>query len=609
MNPMQQQMAQHMPTNAAVAAEQTPAQMPQQEASQNQPTPQMSGMQNQPLEQPQTMNPQMAQQQQQQQQQLGGVQAEMQGPQVPGQLLAGMQQPAGGREIQIIWSGLLEWMENYRNPDDQRTSRSLPCQVSASTEDGEPELRAGGWPSKLFMQLMPKNVIGSIKEYLKNNSKSVLFHPQPCVALDDLTRDMSSSFDGCVHVTNQSSSACEHKVLILMYTAEKRAFLGFIPNDQIDFVERLRKAILHLKFTQAIQQRQTGGPGMFPVGPSPGLGPAMGQMQAPMQQQAQQQQQQLGGVQAQMQGQQAPGQLLAGMQQPAGVRKRRIIWAGLLEWKEKYTNPVAQSTSRSLPCQVSASTKDGVPEFQANDWPSKLLMNLMPKHVVRSTVEYLKNSETFLLHAQPCEALDALTRSMSSGLAGCVNFTNQSSSASELKLFIMIYATKERAFLGFIPNDQTAFVEHLRKVILHLNSTQAIQQGQTGDPGIFPVGPSPGLDPAMGQMQAPMQQQAQQQQQQQQQQSMMMTSQTNPMVTGGVQLTQNNVPGQMQPPMANIGQQRPQMKVQPGFEAGEMAAGEQPGMIRTTQQGQQAGMVSAEAKQQQQQPGVETWEI
>lgn len=36
---------------------------------------------------------------------------------------------------------------------------------------------------------------------------------------------------------------CEIKVLILLYTPEKRAFLGFVPNNQTGFVDRLRKVI------------------------------------------------------------------------------------------------------------------------------------------------------------------------------------------------------------------------------------------------------------------------------------------------------------------------------------------------------------------------------
>lgn len=143
--------------------------------------------------------------------------------------------------------------------------------------------------------------------------------------------------------------------------------------------------------------------------------------------------------------------------------------------------------------------------------------------------------------------------------AGCVHFTSQPSpSACDIKVLILLYTAEKRAYLGFIPNDQTAFVDRLRKVIQHQKSTQAIRQGQGPVPGggPNPVGPGGMGSPAgMSQMQPPTQQQPQQP-------GMMMTTQTNPMVMGGVQLTQNNVPGQMQPQMP-MGQQR---AMQPGFE-------------------------------------------
>jgi hypothetical protein len=44
-------------------------------------------------------------------------------------------------------------------------------------------------------------------------------------------------------------------VLILLYTAEKRAYLGFIPNDQAAFVDRLRKVIQQQKTTSALTRQ------------------------------------------------------------------------------------------------------------------------------------------------------------------------------------------------------------------------------------------------------------------------------------------------------------------------------------------------------------------
>lgn len=51
-----------------------------------------------------------------------------------------------------------------------------------------------------------------------------------------------------------TNPACDIKVLILLYTADKRAYLGFIPNDQVAFVDRLRKVIQQQKSTQQMRQ-------------------------------------------------------------------------------------------------------------------------------------------------------------------------------------------------------------------------------------------------------------------------------------------------------------------------------------------------------------------
>lgn len=99
--------------------------------------------------------------------------------------------------------------------------------------------------------------------FLKD-AKTVVFHPTACDSLENLTKMLSSGFvsqssanalngfyfllfvtqlqAGCVHFSPPNPS-CEIRVLILLYTAEKKAFLGFVPNNQAGFVERLKKTI------------------------------------------------------------------------------------------------------------------------------------------------------------------------------------------------------------------------------------------------------------------------------------------------------------------------------------------------------------------------------
>ncbi|KAI4492167.1 hypothetical protein M0802_009973 [Mischocyttarus mexicanus] len=190
------------------------------------------------------------------------------------------QQITTARERHTIWQGVVEWIEKTKNSADaQKQTRHIPCQVSANSKDGDPELKADTWPPKLIMQLMPKQLIGNIGGSYLKNSKSVLFHPTPCEALESLTNMMTSGFAGCVYFTSvPPSSACEIKVLILLYTSEKRTYLGFIPNDQSAFVDRLRKVIQQQKTLQGpMRQGQAGAaPGNALPGTIPNTGISQG---------------------------------------------------------------------------------------------------------------------------------------------------------------------------------------------------------------------------------------------------------------------------------------------------------------------------------------------
>lgn len=178
-----------------------------------------------------------------------------------------------------IWSGVIELMEKGKAPgDQQKTTKLLPCQVSTTSKDIEPELKADTWPSKLLMQLMPKQLISNIGgQYLKD-SKSVLFHLQPSEALDHLTNVMVNGYAGCVHFNPISSPPqCDIKVLMLLYTPDKKAYLGFIPNNQVAFVDRLRSVIQQQKITQQIINKQHPATVSAAAGPPPSM-PVAGQM-------------------------------------------------------------------------------------------------------------------------------------------------------------------------------------------------------------------------------------------------------------------------------------------------------------------------------------------
>ena len=52
------------------------------------------------------------------------------------------------------------------------------------------------------------------------------------------------------------SQPCDIKVLILFYAQEKKSYLGFIPTDQTQFVDRIRQVIQQQKSEQKGRQMQ-----------------------------------------------------------------------------------------------------------------------------------------------------------------------------------------------------------------------------------------------------------------------------------------------------------------------------------------------------------------
>ncbi|XP_017036389.1 mediator of RNA polymerase II transcription subunit 25 [Drosophila kikkawai] len=248
-------------------------------------------------------------QQQQQQQQVGQqANAQQQGNPQQQQQANPQQEQASLREK--IWTGVLEWSEKPKS-DQQKIPHTLQCTVCTNIKDGVPEIKAENWPPKLLMQLMPKHLVGNIGGQFLKDSKMVVFRPTPGEALDSLAKMMTSGYAGCVHFSSiPNSPACEIKVLILLYTPDRHAFLGFIPNNQAMFVERLRKVIQQKQHGSVQQQQQQQQQMLQQPGKSP--------MELQQQQQQQQQQQMQQDNSQQQQQQQHYNQYQLNMQMGGG---------------------------------------------------------------------------------------------------------------------------------------------------------------------------------------------------------------------------------------------------------------------------------------------------
>ncbi|CAL8310796.1 unnamed protein product [Arctogadus glacialis] len=163
----------------------------------------------------------------------------------------------------VAWSGVLEWQEKPKasSMDNAlKLTRSLPCQVQVN--QGE-NLSTDQWPQKLIMQLIPQQLLTTLG-HLFRNSRMVqfLFTNKDVESLKGLYRIMAAGFAGCVHFPH-TTSPCEVRVLMLLYSSKKRIFMGLIPNDQSGFVNGIRQVITNHKQVQ--QHRQMGSA----VGPMP----------------------------------------------------------------------------------------------------------------------------------------------------------------------------------------------------------------------------------------------------------------------------------------------------------------------------------------------------
>ena len=133
---------------------------------------------------------------------------------------------------------------------------------------------------------------------------------------------------------------------------------------------------------------------------------------------------------------------------------RKIIWTGELQWKEnsKLEPNSNKKMEHQVVCSVTSKKDDnGMPEVKPDNWPSKLIMQLIPKTLVQKLGgHFFNHSRSVLFHPQKSESLDILTRVLGTGYAGCVVSQCKIYHCNEYIPYIMvIYVILNRRFLIF----------------------------------------------------------------------------------------------------------------------------------------------------------------
>ncbi|GAB6025989.1 Mediator of RNA polymerase II transcription subunit 25 [Chamberlinius hualienensis] len=171
------------------------------------------------------------------------------------------------------------------------------------------------------------------------------------------------------------------------------------------------------------------------------------------------------------------------MQQPQ-QKEKRVIWQGIIEWQEKpkIPNDPSGKVNRHVHCQVASAVNAlGECEVNADKWPKKLIMQLIPKVLMHQFGNaFLKASRNVVFHfsksAETADALASLNKVMTSGFVGCVHFSGQQNINCDIRILMLVYSNDMYTYVGFIPNDQVGFVATIRNVITKKQQQTAKQQ-------------------------------------------------------------------------------------------------------------------------------------
>ncbi|RWS05292.1 mediator of RNA polymerase II transcription subunit 25-like protein [Dinothrombium tinctorium] len=152
-------------------------------------------------------------------------------------------------------------------------------------------------------------------------------------------------------------------------------------------------------------------------------------------------------------------------QQQMLMKGRRKIWVGIIEYQEKPVPP--HNTNRityTLQCQISGPVINGEPEVNADKWPEKLSLQLLPRPLIQKLFDILKSASHHVgLHFTNSEneGFQKLSKIMSTNWVGCIQFT----SIPAIRMMIVLYMPEKKVYMGFIPHDQEGFFSAMRQMI------------------------------------------------------------------------------------------------------------------------------------------------
>ena len=145
-----------------------------------------------------------------------------------------------GPNIEVIWTGTLEWNEKRRLPN--KITHTVPCQIAENLSNATTRINATNWNSKLVIQLIPQTIINQSSQlhtFLKSNRQVILSFPSHQTQMMANMFQQKSLFGLIQNLTPQPNDG---KVIAVFYRKkeDKGSFYGLIPNDSAGFFTTLR---------------------------------------------------------------------------------------------------------------------------------------------------------------------------------------------------------------------------------------------------------------------------------------------------------------------------------------------------------------------------------
>ena len=151
---------------------------------------------------------------------------------------------------ETIWRGPLTWkinskmLKNVINTEqlNESVDKTVNVDINTIVLNGFPQVSSAYWPTTLVMQLVPIRIMRQVgKDFFSNSYQVFLGLPEK----DDFnmlkTYLYKTGVAGVIHFIN--APGCEISLMVLLYSWEKEMFVGFIPHDQINFIQSIRDEI------------------------------------------------------------------------------------------------------------------------------------------------------------------------------------------------------------------------------------------------------------------------------------------------------------------------------------------------------------------------------